>query len=141
MTDDISRLSSLGSKHTDYRLSQPQETMLETFPNQFPDRDYIVTHETDEFTSLCPKTNQPDFATIRIEYVPDQLCIETKSLKLYLFAFRNEGSFMETITNRILADLMTACKGPRRMRVEAIFGARGGITTSVVAEYTQGEKT
>lgn len=139
MKDNTTLLSSLGSKQTDYRFSQPQETMLETFPNQFPERDYVITHTTQEFTSLCPKTSQPDFATITIEYIADALCVETKSLKLYLFAYRNEGSFMETITNRILNDLISVC-APHYMKVSATFGARGGITTSVVAEYTKEKK-
>ena len=107
---------------------------LETFPNQHPDRDYVVTHTCPEFTALCPKTGQPDFATIRISYVPDRLCVELKSLKLYLWSFRDEGHFHEDVTNRVLDDLVGAVK-PKRMRVEGDFNVRGGIHTVVVAEH------
>ena len=112
--------------------SEPTKT-LETFPNPRPERDYTISFECPEFTCLCPKTGQPDFATIRIEYVPGELCIELKSLKLYLWSFRNEGAFHEAVTNQILDDLASACQ-PRRLRVEGDFLVRGGIHTVVVAE-------
>jgi 7-cyano-7-deazaguanine reductase len=113
--------------------TQPSKT-LETFPNPKPGRDYVIRFETDEFTCLCPKTGQPDFATIRIEYVPDSLCVELKSLKLYLWSFRNEGGFHEDVTNRILDDLVAAVR-PHRLRVEGDFNIRGGIHTTVIVEH------
>jgi 7-cyano-7-deazaguanine reductase len=109
---------------------------LETFPNPRPERDYDIDIRCPEFTSVCPKTGQPDFGEIRIQYVPDTACIELKSLKLYLGGYRNQGIFYEAVTNRILDDLVAACR-PRRMTVTGAFSARGGITTSVVAEYRQ----
>jgi 7-cyano-7-deazaguanine reductase len=115
--------------------SRPSKT-LETFANPNPGRDYIIRFETPEFTCLCPKTGQPDFATIRIEYVPDHLCVELKSLKLYLWSYRNEGAFHEAVTNRILDDLVAAIQ-PRRMRVEGDFNIRGGIHTTVVVEQVK----
>jgi 7-cyano-7-deazaguanine reductase len=115
--------------------TQPTKA-LETFANPKPGRDYVIRFETDEFTCLCPKTGQPDFATIRIEYVPDSLCVELKSLKLYLWSFRNEGGFHEDVTNRILDDLVAAVR-PRRMRVEGDFNIRGGIHTTVVVEHAR----
>lgn len=134
--DDTSQLTQLGSKQTDYKFASPCVTMLETFPNKFPEREYVVEHISNEFTSLCPKTGQPDFANITVQYVPAQDCIETKSLKLYLFAYRNEGTFMETIVNQILSDLVAACS-PRSMTVTGTFGARGGIQTIVQAEFVR----
>ncbi|MGD9633871.1 MAG: preQ(1) synthase [Pirellulales bacterium] len=109
-------------------------TTLETFPNQFPDRDYRIEIVAPEFTSVCPKTGQPDFGTLTINYIPDKLCIELKSLKLYLQKFRNEGIFYEHVTNTILDDLAAVAK-PRYMKLVASFTARGGITTSVTAEF------
>jgi 7-cyano-7-deazaguanine reductase len=106
---------------------------LETFPNPAPERDYLIAHTCPEFTSICPKTGQPDFACIELEYIPDQCCIELKSLKLYYFGFRNEGIYYEAVTNRILDDLAGACK-PRWMRVTGRFNVRGGIGTIVIAE-------
>ncbi|MEJ2194277.1 MAG: preQ(1) synthase [Ignavibacteriaceae bacterium] len=108
--------------------------ILEVFDNQYPERDYNVVHTAPEFTSLCPKTGQPDFATIVIEYIPDKLCIELKSLKLYLNSFRNEGIFFESVTNKILDDLVKVCK-PRYMLVTAEFNVRGGISSLIEAEY------
>jgi len=108
---------------------------LETFPNPQPDRDYEISFEVPEFTCLCPRTGQPDFAVIRIRYVPDRLCLELKALKLYFWSFRNEGHFHEAVTNRILDDLVAACQ-PRRMAVEGDFFVRGGIHTVVRAEHT-----
>jgi 7-cyano-7-deazaguanine reductase len=109
---------------------------LETFPNPRPERDFEIAIDCPEFTSMCPKTGLPDFGTIRIRYVPDQHCIELKSLKYYLLAYRSQGIFYEAATNTILDDLVTACR-PRRMTVIGDFTARGGITTRVTAEYTQ----
>ncbi len=110
-------------------------TPLETFPNPRPERDYEIQIRCPEFTSVCPKTGLPDFGEISINYVPGNSCVELKSLKFYLMSYRNAGVFYETVTNRILDDLVAACQ-PRRMRVTGAFTARGGITTSVVAEYT-----
>jgi len=107
---------------------------LETFDNPQPERDYTVRIRIPEFTCLCPKTGQPDFATLHLEYVPDRLCVELKSLKLYVWSFRNEGAFHEAVTNRILDDLVAAIH-PRFMRLTAEFNVRGGIYTSVVAEH------
>ncbi|QHI69908.1 preQ(1) synthase [Tichowtungia aerotolerans] len=108
----------------------PDASILETFENSNPQRNYWIQFETDEFTSLCPITGQPDFARITIEYVPDQLCVESKSLKLFLFSFRNEGSFYEDVTNRIYTDLFGLLK-PRHLIVTGDFTARGGIRSSV----------
>jgi 7-cyano-7-deazaguanine reductase len=107
---------------------------LETFPNARPERDYEILIRCPEFTSVCPKTGLPDFGEISIRYVPDESCIELKSLKLYLLEYRNKGVFYETLTNQILDDLVAACR-PRKMTVTGAFTARGGITTTVVAEY------
>ena len=107
---------------------------LETFPNPQPERQYTIRMRIPEFTCLCPKTGQPDFATLHLEYVPDATCVELKSLKLYVWSFRNEGAFHEAVTNRILDDLVAATQ-PRFMRLSAEFGVRGGIYTTVVAEH------
>jgi 7-cyano-7-deazaguanine reductase len=107
---------------------------LETFPNPRPERDYVIETRFPEFTSLCPKTGLPDFGEIRITYVPDQACIELKSLKYYLLGFRDRGIFYEHVTNQILDDLVGACR-PRRMTVVGDFSARGGLTTTVTAAY------
>lgn len=107
---------------------------LETFPNSHPGRDYTITHTCPEFTAVCPKTGQPDFGTIRIGYVPHRLCVELKSLKLYLFTFRNRGIFYEHVINVILDDLVGALR-PRRLTVEGDFNVRGGISTVVRASY------
>ena len=108
--------------------------LLETFENEFPNRDYTIIHAAPEFTSLCPKTGQPDFATIDIDYIPDKLCVELKSLKLYLNSYRNEGVFFESVTNKILEDLVKVCS-PRYMLVSAEFNVRGGISSVIEAEY------
>lgn len=113
--------------------AQPSKT-LEMFPNPNPDRDFHIHMEIPEFTCLCPKTGQPDFAIIYLDYIPDQQCVELKSLKLYIVSFRNEGCFHEAVTNRILDDLI-AGTDPKFMRVTAKFYVRGGIFTSVVAEH------
>jgi 7-cyano-7-deazaguanine reductase len=107
---------------------------LETFPNPAPERDYAIHMQIPEFTCLCPKTGQPDFATLYLDYVPDKSCVELKSLKLYIWSFRNEGKFHEAVTNEILGDLVKATK-PRFMRLTAKFYVRGGIFTTVVAEH------
>lgn len=107
---------------------------LETFPNHHPGRDYVVTLATDEFTCICPKTGQPDFAKIKIEYIPDKKIIESKSLKFYLWSFRDEGVFHEHVANVILDDLVAALK-PRWCKVSAQFAVRGGIGITIDAEY------
>lgn len=113
--------------------TQPSRN-LETFPNPTPGRDYTIRMRIPEFTCLCPKTGQPDFATLHMDYVPDQWCLELKALKLYLWSYRNEGTFHEAVTNKILDDLISACQ-PRFMRLTAEFFVRGGIYTTVIAEH------
>ena len=122
--------------HTRAVASQPTRE-LETFPNPKPERDYEIRFECPEFTCLCPKTGQPDFATIRIRYTPAQRCVELKSLKLYLWSFRDVGAFHEAVTNQILDDLVAATQ-PRAMTVEGDFYVRGGIHTVVEARYVAG---
>ncbi|HQL49306.1 MAG TPA: preQ(1) synthase [Holophaga sp.] len=114
-------------------VTQPSKE-LDTFASPRPGRPFVVTFETEEFTCLCPMTGQPDFAKLRIAYQPDQLCVESKSLKLYLWSYRNEGAFHEAVTNRILDDLVAALQ-PQWMRIEGDFLIRGGIRTLVVAEH------
>ena len=118
-------------------VTKPSKT-LQVFANPHPDRDYTIEMECPEFTSICPVTGQPDFGTIRIRYVPDQQCIELKSLKLYLWSYRQEGAFHEAVTNHILDDLVAAC-APRQMTVVGDFNVRGGITTVVTAEFARAE--
>jgi 7-cyano-7-deazaguanine reductase len=113
--------------------TQPSKD-LEIFDNPMPERDYSIHIDIPEFTCLCPKTGQPDFATISIDYVADLSCLELKSLKLYMWSFREEGAFHEKVTNDMLSDFVTACK-PRFMRVTGKFNVRGGIYTTVVAEH------
>lgn len=108
---------------------------LDTFPNPNPGRDFVIRMRMPEFTCLCPMTGQPDFATLYLEYVPEQTCVELKSLKLYIWSFRNEGAFHEAVTNRILDDLVAATQ-PRFMRLTAVWNVRGGIYTHVVAEHS-----
>ena len=115
-------------------MSSAPSRELESFPNPRPERAYEIRFECPEFTCVCPKTGQPDFATIRIRYSPAATCVELKSLKLYLWSFREEGHFHEAVTNRILDDLVEVV-APRRMSVEADFNVRGGIRTVVVAEH------
>ncbi|MDY0170826.1 MAG: preQ(1) synthase [Thermoguttaceae bacterium] len=115
-------------------MSKPSSNILETFENQYPQRDYTIEIVAPEFTSVCPKTGQPDFGSITIRYVPDRTCVELKSLKLYLQQFRNEGIFYEHATNRILDDLVAVVQ-PRRMTIEAAFTPRGGIRTTVTAVF------
>jgi len=107
---------------------------LETFDNPTPERDYTIRIRLPEFTCLCPKTGQPDFATLDLEYVPEKSCIELKSLKMYIWSFRDEGAFHEAVTNEILSDLVKSCE-PRFMRLTAEFNVRGGVYTTVVAEH------
>jgi len=127
------RLTLLGQSEARLPAS-PAEARLETFPNPAPDRNYLIHFETDDFTSVCPITGQPDFARIDIDYVPDRLCVESKSLKFYLASYRNERAFNEAVTNRILDDFVKA-SAPREAIVTAQFSARGGIALTVRAEH------
>lgn len=128
---DMEHLSILG------RPAQPSKE-LEAFPNRTPGRFYLVSLETSEFTCLCPKTGQPDFATIRVDYVPDQKVVESKSYKLYLWSYRDEGVFHEHLSNQILDDLVRVLD-PHWIRVVGVFNARGGIGITVEAEHTKTE--
>jgi 7-cyano-7-deazaguanine reductase len=114
-------------------MSSAAAASLELFDNPNPDRDYSIHVRIPEFTCLCPMTGQPDFATLHLDYVPDRLCIELKSLKIYIWSYRDQGAFHEAVTNQILDDLAAACT-PRYMRVRAEFNVRGGLYTDVVAE-------
>ena len=133
-TKRTGRLTLLGRSEAKLPVS-PAAARLETFPNPAPRRDYRIHFETDDFTSVCPITGQPDFARIDIDYVPDQLCVESKSLKFYLASYRNERAFNEAVTNRILDDFVKACT-PREAIVTAQFSARGGIALTVRAEHS-----
>lgn len=115
--------------------TQPSKS-LETFPNPNPGRDFVIRMRMPEFTCLCPKTGQPDFATLYLEYIPDQLCVELKALKLYLWSYRNEGKFHEAVTNQLLDDLVAATN-PKFMRLTADWYVRGGIYTHVSVEHRQ----
>ena len=115
-------------------MKGPDKNTLETFPNPNPERDFTVRMRLPEFTCLCPKTGQPDFAELRLEYVPAGLCVELKSLKLYIWSYRDQGAFHEAVTNRILGDLVSVTQ-PRFMRLTAVFNVRGGIYTTVEAEH------
>ncbi len=115
---------------------EDKKTILETFENAYPGRDYVIEHTAPEFTSVCPKTGQPDFATIILEYIPDKLCVELKSYKLYLNSFRNDGIYYESVTNKILEDLV-AVTNPRYMKITAEFNVRGGISSIIEADYYQ----
>lgn len=117
-------------------MSTQDNTILDTFDNARPDRDYTIHIETPEFTCLCPKTGQPDFATITIDYVPNLKCVELKSFKLYICTYRDHGAFHEAVTNQILDDLV-AVTDPKFMRITGIFNVRGGVYTNVVAEHRQ----
>jgi 7-cyano-7-deazaguanine reductase len=121
------------------RSDAPNRDVIETFENPCPDRNYVIEAVCPEFTSLCPKTGQPDFGTLSIRYVPDRLCFELKSLKLYLQQYRNHGAFYESVTNRILDDLVASTR-PRAMQITAVFTPRGGIRTSVQVEYPHPEQ-
>lgn len=133
-SDATSGLTKLG-RPASFRYDNPDVSILEAFPNANPERDYVIVFEHPEFTSLCPKTGQPDFGTIRVTYVPDKLCVESKSFKLYMGAFRGCGSFMESLTNKIADDLISLLS-PRRMTVEGFFNVRGGTRISVRVEHT-----
>jgi 7-cyano-7-deazaguanine reductase len=124
-------LTLLGSKQTEYP-ADPSEARLETFENTHPDRDYWITFDCPEFTSICPITGQPDFGHITIRYIAGQRCIESKALKLYLFSYRNHGAFHEAVVNRILDDIVAAC-APRQATVTGVFRPRGGIAITVEA--------
>ena len=126
-------LTQLGSSKA-ANFDQPSVAILEAFPNQYPQRDYVIQFDHPEFTSLCPKTGQPDFGIIRVRYVPDLRCVESKSFKLYIGAYRNHGSFMERLTNQITDDLVTLLE-PRRMTVEGIFNVRGGTAITIRVEH------
>jgi 7-cyano-7-deazaguanine reductase len=115
-----------------------KKEILEVFENQFPQRDYLIEHIAPEFTSLCPKTGQPDFATIIIKYVPDKFCVELKSLKLYYNSYRSDGVFYETLTNKILSDLVDVMQ-PRYIKVIAEFNIRGGISSIIEADYVNND--
>jgi 7-cyano-7-deazaguanine reductase len=128
-SSDLEGLSILGSG------TQPSKT-LEVFPNRSPERFYLISLDTDEFTCLCPKTGQPDFAKIHVEYVPDKAVVESKSYKLYLWSYRNEGAFHEHVVNQILVDLVKALD-PHWCMVKGIFNIRGGIGITVEAEHTK----
>lgn len=117
-------------------MSSSRRELLETFENQFPERDYEIEIVCPEFTSVCPKTGQPDFGVLTIRYTPEQRCVELKSLKFYLQSFRNEGIFYENVTNTIFDELLEELT-PRRLTLEARFSARGGITTNVTIRHPQ----
>jgi 7-cyano-7-deazaguanine reductase len=134
MTDaDYSGLTLLKKNHKDYPDS-PENAKLETFRNAYPNRDYIITFDCPEYTSLCPVTGQPDFGHIIIRYIPDKRCVESKSLKLYLFSFRSTNTFHEESVNRILKDFVEACS-PRKAEVVGLFRPRGGIAINVKATF------
>lgn len=119
-------------------MTTPFQDQLEVFDNSFPNREYSIEITCPEFTSMCPKTGQPDFGVLIFTYVPKNTCVELKSLKLYLQKFRNEGIFYENVTNRILDDFVAACK-PRMATLESRWGARGGITSVITVQYTDAE--
>lgn len=127
-------LKQLGSNTTEYKYEKPSSKILECFTNKFPNSNYEVALVFPEFTSLCPKTGQPDFGTIEIIYAPGTKCVESKSLKLYLFSYRNQGTFMESITNQILEDFVKAVS-PLGAVVTGKFAPRGGVEIIVTAEY------
>jgi 7-cyano-7-deazaguanine reductase len=118
--------------------THPSRDLLETFANQFPARDYLIEIVCPEFTSVCPKTGQPDFGTLTFRYVPEATCVELKSLKMYLQAFRNAGIFYENVTNRILDDLVNVLQ-PRKMTLVAQFTPRGGISSRIIVSHPAGE--
>ena len=134
-TEELNGISLLGNQHTQYPTEYDPK-ILEAFDNKHHGNDYFVKFICPEFTSLCPMTGQPDFATLTLDYIPEARCVELKSLKLYIWSFRNEGCYHEAVTNRILDDLVQALE-PRFMRLTAKFFVRGGIFTNVVAEHRQ----
>lgn len=131
--NDTSMLSALGSRTTDYDLSEPKPDIFECFKNTTT-RPYVINIELPEWTGMCPKTGQPDFAHISIAYMPRDLCIESKSMKLYMVSYRSYGCFMESTTNKFVDDIVAACN-PYFVRVQGIFNPRGGIDLNVFAEY------
>lgn len=136
--EDLGNVSLLGNQHTKYPTDYAPE-VLETFINKHPDNDYVVTFNCPEFTSLCPKTHQPDFAKIVINYIPREKMVESKSLKLYLFSFRNHGDFHEDCVNMIMKDLVKLME-PKYLEVIGIFNPRGGISIYPFANYVGDEK-
>ena len=135
--DRAANLTLLQRGDTRYPTS-PDEARLEVFDNSYADRDYWITFDCPEFTSLCPVTNQPDFGTIQIRYIADKTCIESKSLKLYLFSFRNHNTFHEEAVNRIMDDIIATCN-PREIIVDGQFNPRGGISINVSCSHSKGE--
>jgi 7-cyano-7-deazaguanine reductase len=131
--DDVTKLGALGSKSTEYKTEGPNTEILETFPNKGTD-DYLIKITHPEFTSSCPKTGQPDFAKIYVEYIPDKVCVETKSFKLYMVAFRTHQSFMETIVNKIKDDLLSVLQ-PKYLKVVGEFNPRGGTYLTPMAVH------
>ncbi len=134
--DDVTGLRLLGGGSLPSVTDGPRASLLEAFPNRYPHRPYVISIKFPEFTSLCPVTGQPDFGTISVEYIPDEWCVESKSFKLYMFAFRNHQSFMESITNTILEDLVTVL-APAWCRVKGLFVPRGGTRIHVFAEESK----
>ncbi len=134
---DVSHLSNLGTPVAYDKYSNPVPELLEVFDNPCKDRAYMTEFVFKEFSSLCPKTGNPDFGIITIQYFPDQFCLETKALKIYMGAFRQHGAFMEALTNKMLDDFVSVCQ-PHEMRIEAVFNTRGGTDITVVAEYSKG---
>ena len=132
--DQTDGLRILSGGHLHIPAGGPESGLLESFPNRYPHRFYIISIAFPEFTSLCPVTQQPDFGTISVEYIPDRLCVESKSFKLYMLAFRNHPAFMESITNRILEDILDAVN-PCWCRVKGLFAPRGGTRIHVFAEH------
>lgn len=135
---NVDHLKNLGTFNTYTKYNNPDPSILEVFDNPNKDRKYATQFVFSEFTSLCPKTGQPDFGVITVQYIPKDFCLETKALKIYFGAYRQHGAFMEAVTNKILDDLSNACK-PYSMRVEANFNTRGGTNISVIAEYSSGD--
>lgn len=127
------RMIAVGTRAPEAGRTRPSKT-LDVFDNPNPERDYLIHMQVPEFTCLCPLTGQPDFAHFTIDYIPDRSCVELKSLKLYVWSFRDEGAFHEAVTNRVLGDLVAATK-PRFLRVTARWGVRGGIFTNIVVEH------
>jgi len=132
--DTTAHLTTLGTGSLVSQFTGPSASMLEAFPNRFPQRPYMINMAYPEYTSLCPVTGQPDFGTIVLEYIPNELCVESKSFKLYMFAYRNHQAFMESLTNTILEDIITVLS-PHWCRVKGLFAPRGGTHIHVFAEH------
>jgi 7-cyano-7-deazaguanine reductase len=133
---DTKTLTKLGSQKTKYKTNKVDTNLLETFENQHPKNDYVIPFECFEFSSLCPKTGQPDMSTIYLTYIPNKKCVESKSLKLYLFSFRQTGEFMEDLTNRIMKDMIKLLD-PKYIEVFSDFNSRGGIYLRPYCNYYQ----